>query len=160
MMQIRVIAVGKIKEKYLKEGIAEYEKRLRPYVKLQLIELTEEKRSQPASPAIESAAMEKEGERILAAIPGGALVIALDIKGQSWSSGDLADAFRVWELAGRSYVAFIIGGDLGLSPAVLARSDLRISLSQMTFTHPMARLILLEQVYRACRINSGEPYHK
>jgi 23S rRNA (pseudouridine1915-N3)-methyltransferase len=160
MMQIRVIAVGKIKEKYLQEGIAEYEKRLRPYVKLQLIELTEEKRPQPASPAIESAAMEKEGERILAAIPGGSLVIALDIKGQSWSSGELAAAFGERELSGQNQIAFVIGGDLGLSPAVLARSNLRLSLSQMTFTHPMARLILLEQVYRAFRILRGEPYHK
>ena len=159
-MQIRVIAVGKIKEKFLQEGIAEYEKRLRPYVKLQIVEIAEEKRPQRASPAHEVAAMEKEGERILAAIPERTLVIALDIKGQGWSSGDLADGFRVWELAGKSQVAFVIGGDIGLSPAVLARSDLRLSLSKMTFTHPMARLILLEQVYRACRIRSGEPYHK
>jgi 23S rRNA (pseudouridine1915-N3)-methyltransferase len=159
-MQIRVVAVGKIKEKFLREGIAEYEKRLRPYVKLGIIELAEEKRPASASPATESAALEKEGQRILAAITEGTLVIALDIKGQSWMSEDMADAFRVWELAGRSHVAFVIGGDLGLSPAVLLRSDLRLSLSKMTFTHPMARLLLLEQVYRACRINSGEPYHK
>jgi 23S rRNA (pseudouridine1915-N3)-methyltransferase len=159
-MQIRVVAVGKIKEKFLQEGIAEYEKRLRPYVKLQVIGLAEEKRPQLSSPANESVAIEKEGERILEAIPESSLIIALDVKGQSWSSQDLADAFRVWELAGKSQVAFIIGGDLGLSPAVLARSNQRISLSKMTFTHQMARLILLEQVYRACRINSGEPYHK
>ncbi|MDD1684253.1 MAG: 23S rRNA (pseudouridine(1915)-N(3))-methyltransferase RlmH [Methanoregula sp.] len=159
-MQIRVVAVGKVKEKYLQEGIAEYEKRLRPYVKLQLTDIPEEKRPLSASPATESAALEKEGQRILTATPEGTLVIALDIKGQSWTSEDMADAFRVWELAGKNQVVFIIGGDLGLSPAVLARSDLRLSLSKMTFTHPMARLLLLEQVYRACRINSGEPYHK
>jgi 23S rRNA (pseudouridine1915-N3)-methyltransferase len=159
-MQIRVVAVGKVKEKYLQEGIAEYEKRLRPYVKLQITEIPEEKRPASASPTTESAALEKEGQRILAATPEGSLVIALDIKGQSWTSEDLADAFRVWELAGKNQVVFIIGGDLGLSSAVLARSTLRLSLSKMTFTHPMARLLLLEQVYRACRINSGEPYHK
>jgi 23S rRNA (pseudouridine1915-N3)-methyltransferase len=159
-MQLRVVAVGKIKEKYLQEGIAEYEKRLRPYVKLQVTEIPEEKRPVSASPATESAALEKEGQRILAAIPKGSLVIALDMKGQSWTSEDLADAFQVWELAGKSQIVFIIGGDIGLSPAVLAWSNLRISLSRMTFTHPMARLLLLEQVYRACRINSGEPYHK
>jgi 23S rRNA (pseudouridine1915-N3)-methyltransferase len=159
-MQIRVVAVGKVKEKYLQEGIAEYEKRLRPYVKLQVTEIPEEKRPASASPTTESAALEKEGQRILAATPEGSLVIALDIKGQSWTSEDLADAFRVWELAGKNQVVFIIGGDLGLSSAVLARSTLRLSLSKMTFTHPMARLLLLEQVYRACRINSGEPYHK
>jgi 23S rRNA (pseudouridine1915-N3)-methyltransferase len=159
-MQVRVVAVGKIKEKFLQEGIAEYEKRLRPYVKLQITELTEEKRPAAASPAVESAAMEKEGGRILAAIPDDWMVIALDRKGLSWSSEDLADAFRVWELAGRSHVAFIIGGDLGLAPGVLARSNLRLSLSKMTFTHPVARFILLEQVYRAFRILRGEPYHK
>jgi 23S rRNA (pseudouridine1915-N3)-methyltransferase len=159
-MKIRVVAVGKVKEKYLQEGIAEYEKRLRPYVKLQVTEIPEEKRPASASPTTESAALEKEGQRILAATPEGSLVIALDIKGQSWTSEDLADAFRVWELAGKNQVVFIIGGDLGLSSAVLARSTLRLSLSKMTFTHPMARLLLLEQVYRACRINSGEPYHK
>ena len=159
-MQIRVIAVGKIKEKFLQDGIAEYEKRLRPYVKLQVVELADEKRPQQASPAIELASMEKEGERILAATPEGSFVIALDVNGKSWSSGDLAASFREWELSGKNQLAFVIGGDLGLSPAVLARSDMRLSLSPMTFTHPMARLLLLEQVYRAFRILRGEPYHK
>lgn len=159
-MQIRIIAVGKIKEKFLQEGIAEYEKRLRPYVKLAIREIADDKRPASSSPATDEAAREKEGVRILAAIPEGALVVALDIRGQGWTSEDLADAFRVWELGGRSQIAFIIGGDLGLSPAVLAESDLRLSLSKMTFTHPTARLLLLEQMYRACRINSGEPYHR
>jgi 23S rRNA (pseudouridine1915-N3)-methyltransferase len=159
-MQIRVIAVGKIKEKFLQEGIAEYGKRLRPYVKLQVVELADEKRPQPASPATESAAVGKEGERILAAIPEGFFVIILDIAGQSWSSGDLATALGEWEISGQNQLAFVIGGDLGLSPAVVARSNLRLSLSRMTFTHPMARLLLLEQVYRAFRILRGEPYHK
>jgi 23S rRNA (pseudouridine1915-N3)-methyltransferase len=159
-MQIRIIAVGRIKEKFLQEGIAEYGKRLRPYAKVQIVELAEEKRPQPASSAIESAAKEKEGERILAAIPEGSYVIALDVKGKSWSSGELASAFGERELSGQNQLAFLIGGDLGLSPTVLARSTLRLSLSPMTFTHPMARLILLEQVYRAFRILRGEPYHK
>ncbi|MDD1680354.1 MAG: 23S rRNA (pseudouridine(1915)-N(3))-methyltransferase RlmH [Methanoregula sp.] len=159
-MQIRVIAVGRIKEKFLQEGIAEYEKRLRPYVKLQIVELAEEKRPQPASPANESAAIEKEGERILGAIPEGSFIIALDVKGQGWSSEDLAASFGERELSGQNSLAFVIGGDLGLSPGVIARSNLRLSLSHMTFTHPMARFILLEQVYRAFRILRGEPYHK
>jgi 23S rRNA (pseudouridine1915-N3)-methyltransferase len=159
-MQIRVVAVGKIKEKFLQDGIAEYEKRLRPYVKLRIVELGEEKRPASGSASVETAAKEKEGERILSAVPSGSFVVSLDVKGLSWSSEDLADAFREWELAGKSQVAFVIGGDLGLSPAVLARSDCRLSLSKMTFTHPMARLLLLEQVYRACRIKCGEPYHK
>jgi 23S rRNA (pseudouridine1915-N3)-methyltransferase len=160
MMQIRVIAVGRIKERFLQEGIAEYEKRLRPYVKLQIIELAEEKRPQPASQANESAAIEMEGKRILAAIPEGSFIIALDIKGQSWSSEDLAALFGERELSGQNPLTFVIGGDLGLSPGVIARSNLRLSLSHMTFTHPITRFILLEQVYRAFRILRGEPYHK
>jgi 23S rRNA (pseudouridine1915-N3)-methyltransferase len=159
-MQIRIVAVGKIKEKFLQEGIAEYEKRLRPYAKVQIVEVPEEKRPVSASPSVERAAMEKEGERIVAAIPDGSLVIALDIRGEDWSSETLAASFREWELAGQNQVAFVIGGDLGLSPYVLARSTVRLSLSRMTFTHPMARLLLFEQVYRAFRILRGEPYHK
>jgi 23S rRNA (pseudouridine1915-N3)-methyltransferase len=159
-MQIRVIAVGKIKEPFVRDGIAEYEKRLRPYVKLEVVELPEERRPLSASPATESAAMEREGERILAAIPQGSVVIALDVQGQSWSSVELAGLFRERELSGRNTIAFVIGGDLGLSPAVLARCSMPLSLSRMTFTHPLARLLLLEQVYRAFRILRGEPYHK
>lgn len=159
-MQIRVIAVGKIKEKFLQEGVAEYEKRLRPYAKVQVVEVPDEKRPVSASPATELAAMEKEGERILAAVPEGSFIIVMDVKGQGWSSEHLAASFGEWELAGKNQLAFVIGGDLGLSPSVLARSDLRLSLSQMTFTHPIARFLLLEQVYRAFRILRGEPYHK
>lgn len=159
-MQIRVVAVGKIKEKFLQDGIAEFEKRLRPYVKLQLIEIADEKRPLSAPPSLESAAMDKEGERILQVLPENSFVIALDVKGQAWSSVELSGAFREWELTGNNQLAFVIGGDLGLSPAVLSRSNLRLSLSKMTFTHPMARLLLLEQVYRAFRILRGEPYHK
>ena len=159
-MHILIIAVGKIKERFLQEGIAEYEKRLRPYVKLRIIETAEEKRPQDASPATESAALEKEGQRILAAVPEGSLVVALDIRGRGWTSRDLAEGFRVWELAGRNHVTFVVGGDLGLSSEVFSKSELRLSLSKMTFTHPMARLLLLEQIYRAFRILRGEPYHK
>lgn len=159
-MQIRVIAVGRIKEKYLQDGIAEYEKRLRPYAKVQIVEISEEKRPVSATPSVERIAMEKEGDRILAAVPEGSFVIALEVKGFSWSSEELAASFREWELSGQNQLAFVIGGDLGLSPAVIARSDLRLSLSKMTFTHPLARLLLVEQVYRAFRIMRGEPYHK
>ncbi len=159
-MQIRVIAVGKIKEKFLREGIAEYEKRLHPYVKLQVVEISEEKRPASTSPATELAAKEMEGERILAAIPEGSYVIALDVKGQSWSSEKLAASMSERELSGQNQLVFVIGGDIGVSPAVLARSNLRLSLSRMTLTHPMARLLLLEQVYRTFQILRGEPYHK
>jgi len=159
-VQIRIVAVGRIKEKFLQEGIAEYEKRLRPYAKVQIVEVPEEKRPASASASVEKVAMEKEGERILAAVPDGSFVMALDIRGKDWSSEALAVSFREWELAGQNQLTFIIGGDLGLSPAVLDRSDGRLSLSRMTFTHPMARLFLVEQVYRAFRILRGEPYHK
>jgi len=159
-MQVQIIAVGKIKEKYLREGIAEYEKRLRPYVNLQILELAEEKRHSSMSVSAEKAATEKEGERILAAIPPGSFIIALDVKGTGRSSVELAESFRQRELAGKNQITFVIGGDLGLSLTVLSRSDMRLSLSKMTFTHPMARLLLLEQIYRACRINHNEPYHK
>ena len=159
-MHIIIIAVGRIKEKYLQEGIAEYEKRLRPYLDLQILELSEEKRPASASASIEKSGIVKEGGRILAAIPPGSFTIALDVKGTDWSSGKLAESFRKWELAGKNQITFIIGGDLGLAPKVLSQSDMRLSLSNMTFTHPMARFLLLEQVYRVCRINSREPYHK
>ena len=104
--------------------------------------------------------MEKEAERILAAVPAGSFVVALDPDGTGRSSEEFAGGFRQWELAGKSHICFLIGGDLGFAPAVLTRSDQRLSLSRMTFTHPIARFILLEQVYRAQRINHGEPYHK
>lgn len=159
-MQIHIIAVGKIKEKFLREGVAEYEKRLRPYLNLKIVELTEEKRSASASQSEEKTAIVKEGGRILAAVPSGSFVVALDVGGASWSSPELAGFLRQRELAGKNQVTVVIGGDLGLSPEVLSRSDMRLSLSKMTFTHQLARLLLMEQIYRACRINSGEPYHK
>ncbi|HET6581489.1 MAG TPA: 23S rRNA (pseudouridine(1915)-N(3))-methyltransferase RlmH [Methanoregula sp.] len=159
-MQIHIIAVGKIKEEYLREGVAEYEKRLRPYLNLMIVELTEEKRSASASQSAEKTAIVKEGERILAVIPSGSYIVALDIGGTSWSSPELAGFLRQRELAGKNQITFIIGGDLGLSPKVLSESDMQLSLSKMTLTHQMIRLLLMEQIYRACRINSGEPYHK
>jgi len=159
-MQIRIIAVGRIKEKYLQDAIAEYEKRLRPYVKLQILELPEEKRTGNVSPSQEKILKEQEGARILAAILPESFVVALDVGGSGWSSEDLARNLKNWEIAGRNSLIIIIGGDLGLGENVLERSDKRLSLSPMTFTHQMARLFLLEQVYRAIKINCGEPYHK
>ena len=159
-MQVHIIAVGKIKEKYLQLGILEYEKRLHPYVKLNIVEIAEEKRVGQISPSDQKRIKEAEGLRILGSIPEDSFVIVLDVGGIHWSSEALAEAFRKWEITGKNQIVFVIGGDLGLSPAVLSRSDLRLSLSTMTFTHPMARLLLLEQVYRAFRILRGEPYHK
>jgi len=159
-IQITVIAVGKIKEKYLREGIAEYEKRLVPLVKLKILEIPEARHPAHITPAKEASAKEEEGSRILAAIPAESQSVALDVTGEGWSSMDLAGAIDRWELAGRNRLAFIIGGDLGLSAEVLSHCQMRLSLSPMTFTHQMARMIFLEQLYRAFRIKRGEPYHK
>jgi 23S rRNA (pseudouridine1915-N3)-methyltransferase len=159
-MQILIIAVGKIKEKYLQEGIAEYTKRLRPYMKLNILEITEEKRIGHLTPSDQKRIKEAEGIRILGAIPQDSFAIVLDVNGVHWSSETLAENLQRYEIAGRNSLSIIMGGDLGLSDAVFARSNLRLSLSLMTFTHQMIRLILLEQIYRACKINHNEPYHK
>jgi 23S rRNA (pseudouridine1915-N3)-methyltransferase len=159
-MQILIIAVSKIKEKYLQEGIAEYQKRLRPYIKMHILEIAEEKRVGPLTPSDKKRIKEAEGMRILGAIPHDSFVIVLDVNGVHWSSETFAENLQRYEIAGRNSLSIIIGGDLGLSEAVIARSNLRLSLSLMTFTHQMIRLVLLEQIYRACKINHGEPYHK
>jgi 23S rRNA (pseudouridine1915-N3)-methyltransferase len=159
-MQILIIAVGKIKETYLKEGIAEYTKRLRPYVRITILEIPEEKRAENLSPSQQGLAKDGEGARILAAIPKDTQIIALDPEGERWSSEILAAHIHEGEISGRNNLCFLIGGDLGLSELVLAKSNIRLSLSPMTFTHQMVRLILLEQIYRAGKINHGEPYHK
>jgi 23S rRNA (pseudouridine1915-N3)-methyltransferase len=159
-MQVHIIAVGKIKEKYLHDGIAEYEKRLRPYVKLNILEIAEEKRTGSVSSSNEKRIKDAEGMRILESIHQDSFVIVLDIGGVRWSSEALAEHIRQWEISGRNNITIIIGGDLGLSDMVLIKSNIRLSLSPMTFTHQMVRLILLEQLYRACKINHNEPYHK
>ncbi len=159
-MQILIIAVGKIKEKYLQDGIAEYLKRLRPYVKLNILEIAEDKRIGNLTPSDQKRIKDAEGMRILGAIPQDSFIIVLDVNGVHWSSETLAENLQRYEIAGRNSLSIIIGGDLGLSDAVIARSSVRLSLSLMTFTHQMIRLIILEQIYRACKINHGEPYHK
>ena len=159
-MQVHIIAVGKIKEKYLQEGIAEYQKRLRPYVKLNILEIAEDKRIGHLTPSDQKRIKEAEGKRILGLIPPDSFVIVLDVNGVHWSSETLAENLHRYEIAGRNSLSIIIGGDLGLSDTVIARSNVRLSLSLMTFTHQMIRQILLEQLYRACKINHNEPYHK
>jgi 23S rRNA (pseudouridine1915-N3)-methyltransferase len=159
-MQIRILAVGKIKERYISDGIAEYEKRLRPYVKLRITEVDDDRRPVNLSPALKTQALAREGEKLLAETPEGSYTVALAIDGRLHSSEDLAELIRKREVAGTAHITFIIGGDLGLSPEVMERCDYALSLSPMTFTHPMARFILLEQIYRAFRIMRGEPYHK
>ncbi|MDK2973832.1 MAG: rRNA (pseudouridine1915-N3)-methyltransferase [Methanofollis sp.] len=159
-MQVGVIAVGKVKDRYINEGIAEYEKRLRPYADLRIVEVRDERVPNRASEAEEGQVKAAEGDQILAAVPEGALLIALDVAGEAWSSEELASRMKEWEIAGKNEIVFMIGGPLGLSPTVLSRADVCLSFSRMTFLHTMVRLILLEQVYRAFRIMRGEPYHK
>jgi len=159
-MNITVVAVGKLKEKYLREGINEYSKRLSAYCKLQVVEVADEKAPEVLSEVEMEQVKRKEGERILAQLKPDQYVIALAIEGQMWSSEKLASELDRLATYGKSQVAFVIGGSLGLSPEVLKRADVLLSFSKMTFPHQLVRLILLEQVYRAYRINRGEPYHR
>ncbi|MDQ8736502.1 23S rRNA (pseudouridine(1915)-N(3))-methyltransferase RlmH [Paenibacillus sp. LHD-38] len=159
-MHIQIAAVGKLKEKYLVLGIAEYAKRLGPYVKLTLTEVPDEKAPETMSPAEEAIVCEREGERLLAQLKPDAHVVALALEGELWSSEDLAGQLDKLATYGRSHVAFVIGGSNGLAPAVLKRSQQKLSFGRMTLPHQLMRLVLVEQIYRAVKINRGEPYHK
>jgi 23S rRNA (pseudouridine1915-N3)-methyltransferase len=159
-VHISVISVGKIKEKYLKLGITEFEKRLGAYCKLQLIEVNDEQASEQLSEKEIEQVKGREGDRILQQIKQDHYVIALAIDGVNWSSEQLANKLDHLATYGQSQIAFIIGGSNGLSEAVLKRANERLSFSKMTFPHQLMKLILLEQVYRAFRIMKGEPYHK
>ncbi|MBD3920330.1 23S rRNA (pseudouridine(1915)-N(3))-methyltransferase RlmH [Paenibacillus sp. PR3] len=159
-MLIQLATIGKLKEKYLVQGIAEYAKRLGPYVKLQLTEVPDEKAPETMSAAEEAQVRDREGERLLAQIKPDAHVIALALDGELWSSEDLAVQLDKLATYGKSHVAFVIGGSTGLSPAVLRRAQQKLSFGRMTLPHQLMRLVLIEQVYRAVKINRGEPYHK
>lgn len=159
-MNISIVTVGKLKEKYLKQGIEEYLKRMGAYAKVDVIEVSDEKAPEELSETEMVQVKQKEGERILAKINPDAYVIALAINGKLKSSEELADSLDKLATYGKSKVAFVIGGSLGLSDEVLKRSDEQLSFSKMTFPHQLMRLILVEQIYRAFRINRGEPYHK
>lgn len=159
-MHIQIASVGRLKEKYLVQGIAEYAKRLGPYVKLTLTEVPDEKAPETMSPAEEAQVREREGERLLAQLKPDAHVVALAIGGELWSSEDLADQLDKLATYGRSHVAFVIGGSTGLAPAVLQRAQQKLSFGRMTLPHQLMRLVLIEQIYRAVKINRGEPYHK
>lgn len=159
-MKITVLAAGKLKEAFYREAVAEFGKRLRRYVKLEIIEVADEKTPDQASMQEENQIKEKEGNRLLKHIPKEAYAIALAIEGQMLSSVGLAEKIRLCGVNGISHIVFIIGGSLGLSEAVLGRADLKLSFSKMTFPHQLMRVILLEQVYRSYRIINHEPYHK
>ncbi len=160
IVNISIITVGKLKEKYLKQGITEYTKRLSAYAKMDIIEVPDEKAPENLSEADMQQIKQKEGERILSKIGADTHVIALAIEGNMLTSEQLAANLDKLATYGKSKVAFIIGGSLGLSDEVMKRADDTLSFSKMTFPHQLMRLVLLEQVYRAFRINRGEPYHK
>lgn len=159
-MKITVITVGKIKEKYLKDAIAEYSKRLSKYCKLEIVEVADEKTPDNASEVVEDSIRSKEAERILKYVKDDAYVVTLEIGGKQLSSEELADKIDKLGIQGTSHIIFIIGGSIGLGKEVLAKSDYALSFSKMTFPHQLMRVILLEQVYRSYRIINGEPYHK
>lgn len=159
-MNITIISVGKIKEKYLVNAIKEYNKRLSRYCKLNHIEVSDERAPENLSEVEMENIKNKEGEGILKNIKEGTYVIALDIQGEIMSSEDFAKTLDNLAIQGKSTIAFIIGGSLGLSKEVLKQADLKLSFSPMTFPHQLMKVILMEQIYRGFRINRGEPYHK
>lgn len=159
-MKITVLTVGKIKEKYLKDAIAEYSKRLNKYCKLEMVEVADEKTPDQAGEALMEQIREKEGERLLKYIRDDAYVITLEIEGRQLAPEELADKIDKLGISGTSHIVFVIGGSIGLGRAVTARSDFALSFSKMTFPHQLMRVILLEQVYRSYRIIQKEPYHK
>jgi len=159
-MKITIISVGKIKEKFMKNGIKEYSKRLSRYCKLNMVEVNDEKAPENLSEADMEIVKTKEGERILGKLSNNTYVICLAIDGKQLSSEELSAKLDNLALTGKSDVTFIIGGSLGLSDEVLKRSNYKLSFSKMTFPHQLMKLILLEQVYRGFRISKGEPYHK
>lgn len=159
-MKITLITVGKIKEKYLKDAIAEYTKRLSKYCKLEIVEVSDEKTPDNASEVVEDQVRAKEAERILKYVKDDAYIITLEIGGKMLSSEELADKVEKLGIQGTSHIIFIIGGSIGLGKEVLAKSNYALSFSKMTFPHQLMRVILLEQIYRSYRIINGEPYHK
>ncbi|AEN86915.1 MULTISPECIES: 23S rRNA (pseudouridine(1915)-N(3))-methyltransferase RlmH [Priestia] len=159
-MNISIITIGKLKEKYLKQGIEEYLKRLSSYAKVEIIELADEKAPENLSESEMEQVKQKEGERILAKISDDTHVIALAINGKQKSSEELAKEIDSLATYGKSKIAFVIGGSLGLSSEVMKRSNAALSFSKMTFPHQLMRLVLVEQIYRAFRIIRNEPYHK
>ncbi len=159
-MKITCITVGKLKEKYFTDAVREYAKRLDRYCRLELVELPDERTPENAGQAENTAIKEREGERILKAIREDSYVIALAIQGKELNSVELSEKLCRLAIEGRSHITFVIGGSLGLSPAVLKRADFALSFSKMTFPHQLMRVILLEQIYRSFRIMRNEPYHK
>ena len=160
MQKVTILCVGKLKEKFYAEAAAEYMKRLTRFCRAEIIELPEERLPEDPAPAQIEAALAKEAETIRGKIPQGALVIAMCVEGKLWSSEELARQMTGWANRGGSHLVFLVGGSFGLHPSVKALAAARLSMSPMTFPHHLARVMLLEQVYRAYQINAGSRYHK
>jgi len=159
-VRITILCVGKIKEKFYSDAVAEYAKRLSKYCKLEIVEVPDEKTPDGASALVEEQIKEKEGKRILEKIKEDAFVCTLEIAGKRLTSEGLAQWMEKLAISGTSHIVFVIGGSLGLHSSVLKRSNMGLSFSDMTFPHQLMRVILTEQIYRAFRIINGEPYHK
>lgn len=160
-MKVTILTVGKIKERFYTEAVAEYTKRLSRYCKINIIEVADEKTPDGAKKALEKQIREKEGERLLHYLDNeSAYVIALAIEGKMLDSVQLSEQIAGLGVRGTSHIIFVIGGSLGLDERVLQRADLKLSFSKMTFPHQLMRVILLEQLYRSYRIMNHEPYHK
>lgn len=159
-MKITVLTVGKIKEKYLRDAIVEYTKRLSRYCKLEIIEVADEKTPDNASENAEEMIRQKEAERLLKYIREDAYLITLEIGGKQLTSEEFSEKIEKLGIQGTSHIIFVIGGSIGIGKEVLKKSDYALSFSKMTFPHQLMRVILLEQIYRGYRIMSGEPYHK
>lgn len=159
-MTVTVLCVGKIKERFFTDAVNEYSKRLSKFCKLNIIEVEDEENPQNAGETLERSIREKEGEKILKKIPQGAYTISLEIEGRKHDSVSFADRINKIQINGSSNICFIIGGSLGLSDSVKKTAKESLSFSDMTFPHQLMRIILLEQIYRAFKINNNEPYHK
>ena len=160
MLSIHLICVGKLKEKFYREAVEEYTKRLSAYCKLNLLELPEARLPQNPSQGEINAALEKEAETIRAKIPASASIVAMCVEGKEKSSEELADLMRGWEQNSAKHLVFLIGGSYGLHPSIKAQAWGKLSMSPMTFPHHLARVMVLEQIYRAFKINEGSSYHK
>ena len=159
-MKIKVVTVGKLKEKYLKDGIAEYSKRISRFAKLEMIELADEKTPDKASESENQKILEIEGQRILSKVGDRDFVIVLAIEGKTLSSEEFSKQLEEASIKGFSTLTFIIGGSLGLSSSVKNRANLSVSFGRLTLPHQLMRLVLVEQIYRAFTIQQGSPYHK
>lgn len=158
-MRFYVVCIGKIKDAYLRDGVAEFVKRMRPYGGITITELNESKIGDKPSDADRKQVVDDEGERLLKVVPKNAYTVLLDVYGKTMSSEDLAKTVAKLEVDGISDMAFIIGGAFGVSEALRQSVNYKLSFSPMTFTHQMVRLLLVEQIYRASKINRNEPYH-